>query len=61
MLHHRSNLCGVLEDKGVVSNQFFTVINRLFTAAMLVAMLIACQEMPESTNFGDVEVEYLDK
>lgn len=34
-----------------------TVINRLFTAAILVALLIACQEMPEGKDFGGIQLE----
>lgn len=40
-----------------MSTKFATVTNRLFTAAMLVALLIACQEMPESNNFGGIQIE----
>jgi hypothetical protein len=29
----------------------------MFTAVMLVALLIACQEMPENNNFGDIQIE----
>lgn len=46
-----------LEDLKIVSNNFVTVANRLFTALMLVALLIACQEMPENNNFGDIQIE----
>ncbi|MDJ0571891.1 MAG: hypothetical protein QNJ53_22990 [Pleurocapsa sp. MO_192.B19] len=35
-----------------MSNNFVAVLNRLLTAAMIVALLIACQDMPESQNFG---------
>ncbi|MGL5940949.1 MAG: hypothetical protein ACRC2S_11230 [Waterburya sp.] len=40
-----------------MSNNFVMVGNRLFTALMLVALLIACQEMPENNNFGDIQIE----
>ena len=35
-----------------MSDNFVVIINRLFTASLLVALLIACQEMPQSKNFG---------
>lgn len=41
---------------GIVYSKLVTIGNRLLT----VAMLIACQEMPESNNFnnfGNIEVE----
>jgi len=41
----------------IVSNKLVTIGNRLLTAAMLVALLIACQEMPEHNNFGGVQID----
>ncbi|WP_019508192.1 hypothetical protein [Pleurocapsa sp. PCC 7319] len=35
-----------------MSNNFAAILNRLLTAAMLVALLIACEEMPTSNSFG---------
>jgi len=35
-----------------MSDSFVGIINRLFTASLLVALLIACQEMPQTKNFG---------
>ena len=40
-----------------MSSKFVAFTNRLFTAVMLVALLIACQEMPES-NIGDIQIEH---
>ncbi|MDJ0595501.1 MAG: hypothetical protein QNJ72_36865 [Pleurocapsa sp. MO_226.B13] len=42
-----------------MSNKYMPVINRLITAMMLVALLIACQEMPEEKNFGEIKLERL--
>ena len=44
---------------GIVPTKLVTVGNRLLTAAMLVVLLIACQEMPEQSNFGYIEMEPL--
>lgn len=42
-----------------MSGKFVTVANRFATAVMLVALLIACQEMPEGKqNLGDIKLEY---
>ncbi|MCC0179510.1 hypothetical protein I4641_21350 [Waterburya agarophytonicola K14] len=41
-----------------MSTKLVTVGNRLLTAAMLVALLIACQEMPENNNFGGIKIEH---
>lgn len=46
------------EVREVVSSKL-VVVNRLFTAVMLVVLLIACQEMPESESFGDIKLENL--
>jgi uncharacterized lipoprotein YehR (DUF1307 family) len=35
-----------------MSENCIGIINRLFTASLLVALLIACQEMPQTKNFG---------
>ncbi|MEM8829269.1 MAG: hypothetical protein AAGE96_07925 [Cyanobacteria bacterium P01_G01_bin.19] len=40
-----------------MSNKVVTVGNRLLTAIMLVALLIACQEMPQNNNFDGTEIE----
>lgn len=40
-----------------MSGDFITVMNRLITAIMLVALLIACQEMPHNSNVGDFHIE----
>ena len=42
-----------------MSSKVVTVANRLFTAAMLVALLIACQQMPEQDRLGDIQLEQL--
>ena len=42
-----------------MSSNYVAVLNRLLTAAMLVALLIACHEMPESQNFG-TQLEHLE-
>ena len=42
-----------------MSSKIVTITNRLFTAVMLVALLIACQEMPEDNNFGGTDLERL--
>ena len=47
------------EDGEIVSSKFVAFINRLFTAVMLVALLIACQDMPENNNLGDIQIEHL--
>lgn len=44
-----------------MSSKVVTIANRLFTAAMLVALLIACQEMPENEPFGNIRLEQLAK
>ena len=48
------------EDIEIVSTKLVTIGNRLFTAAMLVALLIACQEMPEN-NFEGIQIEQNNK
>jgi uncharacterized lipoprotein YehR (DUF1307 family) len=40
------------EEIKIMSDSFVGIINRLFTASLLVALLIACQEMPQTKNFG---------
>ena len=59
VLHHRSSGFSVQEDFSIVSGKVVTVANRLFTAVMLVALLIACQEMPENKPRGEIELERL--
>ena len=49
-----------LEDCNVVSSQFFTSINRLFTAVLLVVLLISCQEIPQN-NLLETPLENRDK
>ena len=41
----------------VVFDNLFTLINHLFTAILLVILLFACQEMPESRIEG-IELEH---
>ncbi len=52
--HHKSMWC--LEDYKVVSSQLFASLNRLFTAVLLVALLISCQEIPQN-NFLETPLE----
>ena len=42
-----------------MSSKLVTIGNRLLTAVMLVALLIACQEMPEN-NFDGIQIEQTD-
>lgn len=39
-----------IEGIKIVSSKFAIVLNRLITATMLVAMLFACQQMPENNS-----------
>jgi hypothetical protein len=41
-----------------VSSNYVTVANRLFTAMMLVVLLIACQEMPDNDGLIDIQIEH---
>ena len=50
-----------LEDYNVVSSQFFASINRLFTAVLLVVLLISCQEIPQDNNLLKTPLENRDK
>ena len=42
----------------IVSDNLFAFINRLFTAVLLVVLLIACQQMPEGNDAKGVQFEY---
>ncbi|MEM7760246.1 MAG: hypothetical protein AAF298_19275 [Cyanobacteria bacterium P01_A01_bin.40] len=55
--HHKSIWCfmGVYE---VVPNDLLTLINRLFTAILMVLLLFACQQMPESQNREGFQFEH---
>ena len=50
-----------LEDYKVVSNQLFASINRLFTAVLLVVLLISCQEIPQDNNLWETPLENRNK
>ena len=52
-----------LEDYNVVSSQLFASINRLFTAVLLVVLLISCQEIPQnnSNSLLETQLENRDK
>ncbi|MGF1590177.1 MAG: hypothetical protein ACFCU7_13205 [Pleurocapsa sp.] len=41
-----------------MSSDFLTLINRLFTAVLLVVLLFACQQMPESKSLDEIQYEY---
>ena len=41
--------------KKLVSNDLFAFINRLFTAVLLVVLLIACQQMPEGNDAKGIQ------
>jgi hypothetical protein len=47
-----------MEYEKVVSNNLLAFINRLFTAVLLVVLLIACQQMPENNNAEGFQLEY---
>lgn len=49
-----------LEDYKVVSSQLFTSLNRLFTAVLLVVLLISCQEIPQN-NILETQLEHKSK
>jgi hypothetical protein len=48
----------VQESIKVVSNDLFTLFNRLFTAVLLVVLLFACQEMPNGGKVDRVQLKY---
>lgn len=50
-----------LEDYKVVSSQLFASINRLFTAVLLVVLLISCQEIPQDNNLLETQLEHRSK
>lgn len=50
--HYENIWC--LRGVKVVSREFLTLVNRLFTAVLLVALLFACQKMPESSNLNEI-------
>ena len=60
MLSHHENI-RCMEGMNIVSNDLFTLINHLFTAVLLVVLLFACQEMPESRNIDGIQLEHQDK
>ena len=41
----------------IVPNDLPTLINRLFTAVLLVVLLFACQKMPENRNVEGTQFE----
>lgn len=41
-----------------MSSDLLPLINRLFTAVLLVVLLFACQKMPEGENFEGIKFEY---
>ena len=58
MFHHEIMQC--IGGINVVFDNLFTLINHLFTAILLVILLFACQEMPESRIEG-IELEHQSK
>jgi hypothetical protein len=44
-----------MESIKVVSNDLFLLFNRLFTVVLLVALLFACQEMPEGRRIEGIQ------
>jgi hypothetical protein len=46
-----------IESINVVSNNLLTLINRLFTAVLLVVLLFACQQTPENNNSKGGQME----
>ena len=44
-----------------MSSQLFASINRLFTAVLLVVLLISCQEIPQDNNFSETLLEHESK
>ena len=48
LFHYRGMWC--FEDYRVVSNQLLASLNRLFTAVLLVVLLISCQEIPHNNS-----------
>jgi|GEM_PF-5934915 len=50
-------VCGVFERLNIVSSNLLTVMNRLFTTVMLVALLFACHKMPEGKNIEGIRFE----
>ncbi len=41
-----------------MTSDLLTLINRLFTAVLLVVLLFACQRMPESKSLKEIQYEY---
>jgi hypothetical protein len=41
-----------------VSNDLFSILNRLFTAVLLVILLFACQDMPDGRKVDGVQLKY---
>jgi hypothetical protein len=50
-----------VESIKVVSNDLFLLFNRLFTVVLLVTLLFACQEMPESRKIEGIQLKYQGK
>lgn len=46
-----------LEGTKAVYDNLPTLVNRLTTTVLLVVLLIACQQMPESKNIEGVQTE----
>jgi len=47
-----------MESIKVVSDDLFTLFNRLFTAVLLVVLLFSCQEMPDGRKVDRVQFKY---
>lgn len=47
-----------MESIKVVSNDLFSLLNRLFTAILLVVLLFACQDMPEGKKVDGFQLQY---
>jgi hypothetical protein len=47
-----------MESIKVVSNDLFSLLNRLFTAILLVILLFACQDMPDGRKVDGVQLKY---
>ena len=50
-----------LEDYKAVSSQLLASLNRLFTAVLLVVLLISCQEIPQDNHFFETQLEHESK
>jgi hypothetical protein len=47
-----------MESIKVVSNDLFSLLNRLFTAILLVILLFACQDMSDGRKVDGVQLKY---